>query len=185
MDEVIKLVKTYRLTSALDQRLRLAEEIFRQVEPQLRFFVFHTLTHPAGEDVLQETLKAATVGLTKFKGDLDKEFWGWCYGIARNKVKDHLRKTAADRLQPMEPEELWQLVETSAQNSPLSPEDRMDLQHALKILAEAKPECSEFLWRHFVLGLDYSELAEERQMSYDNVRMKIGRCLDEAQALMA
>ncbi len=85
----------------------------------------------------------------------------------------------------MPPEELWQWVETSAQSSPLSAEDRKNLQHALKILAEAKPECSEILWQHFVLGLDYSELAEERSMSYDNVRMKIGRCLGEAQALMA
>jgi DNA-directed RNA polymerase specialized sigma24 family protein len=100
-------------------------------------------------------------------------------------VKDHLRKQTADRLQPMDPEELWELVETSAQHNPLSAGDRLDLQQALKILAAAKPECSEFLWQHFVLGFDYSELAEERQMSYDNVRMKIGRCLDDAQDLMA
>ena len=185
MDEIIKLVKTYRLTPAEDQRQRLAEEIFREVEPQLRFFVFHTLAHPAGQDVLQETLKAVTVSLTKFAGNSTQEFWAWCYRIARNKVNDHLRKQIADRLQPMPPEELLQLAEASAQSNPLSAEDRLDLQHALKILAEAKPECVEFLWQHFVLGLDYSELAEERNLSYDNVRMKIGRCLGEAQALMA
>ena len=185
MVDVIKLVKTYRLTPALDQRLRLAEQIFQEIEPQLRFFVFGTLSHPAAQDVLQETLQAVTVSLTKFSGDSPQSFWAWCYGIARNKVNDHLRKQARDRLQPMEPEQLWQLVETSAQSSPLSAEDRLDLQHALKILAEAKPECVEFLWQHFVLGLDYSELAEERNLSYDNVRMRIGRCLGEAQALMA
>ena len=185
MDDLAKLAKTYRLTPALDQRLRLAEEIFRQVEPQMRFFLFKTLAPSVAEDVLQETLRAVTVSLTKFEGGSTPEFWAWCYGIARNKMKDHWRKQAADRLQPMEPDELWQLVETSAQSSPLSAEDRLDLQHALKILAEAKPECSEFLWQHFVLGLDYSELAEERNLSYDNVRMKIGRCLEAAQELMA
>ena len=184
MAELIKLVKTYRLTPALDQRQRLAEEIFTQLEPPLRFFVFGTLTHPAAQDVLQETLKAVTVSLTKFAGDAEEQLWVWCYRIARNKVNDHLRKQSSDRLQPMEPEELWQLVETSAQSNPLSAEDRIDLEHALKLLAEAKPECSEFLWQHFVIGLDYSELAEERNMSYDNVRMKIGRCLGEVQALM-
>ena len=118
-------------------------------------------------------------------GDSEGQLWAWCYRIARNKVNDQLRKQASDRLQPMEPEELWQLVETSTQSNPLSAEDRIDLEHALKLLAEAKPECAEYLWQHFVLGLDYSELAEERNMSYDNVRMKIGRCLGEAQALMA
>jgi len=107
MDQIIKLVKTYRLTPALDQRLRLAEEIFQQIEPQLRFFVFGSLAHPAAQDVLQETLKAVTVSLTKFAGSSTQEFWAWCYRIARNKVNDHLRKQAADRLQPMPPEELW------------------------------------------------------------------------------
>ncbi len=183
--DLVKRVKTYRLTPALDQRLRLAEEIYHEVKSPLHDFIFVRLKHPAAQDAFQETLKAVTESLAKFRGDSDGEFWKWCFSIARNKVNDHLRKQESDRLQPMEPDELWQLVDTSAQNSPLSAADRLDLQHALKILAEAKPECSEYLWQHFVLGLDYSELAEERQMSYDNVRMKIGRCLGAAQELMA
>src|SRR5258705_760674 len=72
------------------------------------------------------------------------------------------------------------MVEASAQSAPLSPEDRLDLEHAMKLLTDAKPECSEFLWQYFVLGLDYSELAEKRNLSYDNVRMKISRCLGES-----
>jgi RNA polymerase sigma factor (sigma-70 family) len=183
--DLIKQVKTYRLTPALDQRLRLAEEIFRVIETPLQRFIFVRLQYPAREDVFQETVKAVTEGLAKFKGDSDKEFEVWCFRIASNKVNDHLRKKVADRLQPMDPEELWQLAETSAQSSPLSAEDRLDLEHAMKLLLEAKPECRDFLWQHFVIGLDYSELAEERQMSYDNVRMKIGRCLEHAQDLMA
>jgi RNA polymerase sigma factor (sigma-70 family) len=183
--DLLKRVKTYRLTPALDQRLMLAEEIFREVEPQLRFFIFSTIAPPAAADVLQETLKAVTVSLSKFAGNSNGEWWAWCYSIARNKVKDHLRKQASDRLQPMPQEELRELVEASGQSTPLSAEDRMDLEYAMNLLAESKPECRDFLWQHFVFGLDYSELAEERGMSYDNVRMKIGRCLGEAQALMA
>lgn len=185
MDELIKLVKTYRLTPALDQKLRLAEDVFRFIEPELRFFVFGAVALPAAEDVFQEVLKAVATGMGKFQGGSTGEFWSWCYRIARNKLNDHFRKQASDRVQPMAPEELWQLVETSAQSTPLSPEDRLDLEQAMKLLAEAKPECSEFLWKHFVIGLDYSELADEHELSYDSVRMKIGRCLDQAQALMA
>lgn len=183
--DLVKIVRTYRLTPALDQRLRLAEEIFHEIEPQLRFFVFATIAPPAASDVLQEALKAVTVSLGNFAGNSDGEWWAWCYRIARNKVNDHLRKQASDRLQPMPPEELRVLAENSGQSNPLSAADRIDLEYALKLLAESKPECTEFLWQHFVLGLDYSELAEERNLSYDNVRMKIGRCLGEAQALMA
>ena len=40
MDDVIKLVKTYRLTEGIAERLALADEIFRLMEPDLRFFVF-------------------------------------------------------------------------------------------------------------------------------------------------
>jgi len=36
-----------------------------------------------------------------------------------------------------------------------------------------------------VIGLAYGEIAEEQNLNYDNVRMKIGRCLDEAKSLVA
>jgi hypothetical protein len=47
MEQVIKLVRTYRLTAGLAERLRLAEEIFRLIEPDLRFFVFSATRPPA------------------------------------------------------------------------------------------------------------------------------------------
>ncbi len=43
--------------------------------------------------------------------------------------------------------------------------------------------CSVFLWRHYVIGLDYTEIAEELNLNYDIVRMKIRRCLNEAKSL--
>jgi hypothetical protein len=43
MDDLIKLIRTYRLTPGLAERLRLVEEIFRQIEPDLRVFVFSSV----------------------------------------------------------------------------------------------------------------------------------------------
>ncbi len=40
MNELTRLVKTYRLTAGLTERVHLAEEIFRLIEPDLRLFVF-------------------------------------------------------------------------------------------------------------------------------------------------
>jgi len=185
MDDLIKLVKTYRLMPALDQKLRLAEDVFRLIEPDLRFFVFSAIRPPAADDVFQEVLKAIATGLGKFEGGSTGEFWAWCYRIARNKLNDQFRRQAADRLQPMPPEELWQLVESSAENSPLSPGDRLDLEYAMALLTKSKPECQDYLWKHFVFGLDYAEIAEEQKLNYDNVRMKIGRCLEQARSLVA
>jgi RNA polymerase sigma factor (sigma-70 family) len=185
MDELIKLVRTYRLTAGLTERLQLAEEIFGLIEPDLRFFVFGTVPHHTAEDILQEVLKAVATGLDKFRGNTVKEFWAWCYQIARNKLSNQYRKQAGDKMQPMPPEELWQLVDASAQNAPMSAADKHDLDYAMKLLAAAKPECHEYLWKHFIFGLAYDEIAEELKLTYDGVRMKIGRCLGEAQSLMS
>jgi RNA polymerase sigma factor (sigma-70 family) len=185
MDDLIKLVRTYRLTAGLAERVRLAEEIFRRIEPDLRVFVFSSVSHDAAKDALQEVLKAVATSLKQFKGDTVKEFWAWCYRIARNKLNDQFRKQYADRMQTMPPEELWQMMEATAQNAPISPAVRHDLDYAIKLLTAAKPDCSDLLWRHYVIGLDYAEIAEERNLSYDNARMKIGRCLDEAKSLVS
>jgi RNA polymerase sigma factor (sigma-70 family) len=185
MPDLIKLVRTYRLTAGLAERLELAEQIFRLIQPDLRFFVLGTVAYPAAEDVMQELLKAIAISLKKFQGDTAKEFWAWCYRIARNKMNDHYRSKASDRLQPMPPEELWQMIELSAQDAPITAAVRHDLEYAMKLLTAAKPECNELLWRHYVVGLGYAEIAEERDLQYDNVRMKIGRCLDEAKSLVA
>ena len=50
MGDLIKLVKTYRVSAGLAERLRLAEEIFRLIEPDLRFFIFSAIQPPAAQD---------------------------------------------------------------------------------------------------------------------------------------
>jgi len=184
MGDLIKLVKTYRVTAGLAERIRLAEDIFRMIGPDLHLFVFSAVPHHTAEDIYQEVLKAVAVCLKKFQGDTEKEFWAWCYRIARNKLNDHYRDKAANRVQPLPPDELWRMMETTAQEKPISPGVRHDLDHIIKLLTAAKPDCSDLLWKHYVIGLDYAEIAEERKLSYDNARMKIGRCLDEARSLV-
>ena len=88
-------------------------------------------------------------------------------------------------MQPMPEEELWELVEASATTVPLSAADKHDLDYAMKLLTRSKPECYEYLWKHFVFGLDYAEIAEAENLSYDNARMRITRCLDEAKRLVS
>jgi RNA polymerase sigma factor (sigma-70 family) len=185
MDDLIKLVRTYRLTAGLAERLRLAEEIFRHIEPDLRVFVFSSVTNDAAKDALQEVLKAVAISLRNFKGDSHKEFWAWCYRIARNKLSDHFREKYAERVQPLPPDELLQMMESTAQDKPIAPGVRQDLEHIIKLLTAAKPDCSDLLWKHYIIDLDYAEIAAERQLSYDAVRMKIGRCLEEARLLVS
>lgn len=185
MDAIIKLARTYRLTTSLADRLQLGDELFRLIEPKLRLFVLSSLAAPAAEDALQETLKGIVVSLPSFAGQSTPEFWSWCYRIARNKITDSIRKTSTDRALPMPPEDMLRFVDASASDYALSPADRIDLEDAMKLLVEAKPECYELLWHHFVLGFTYGEIAEAKSLEYDTARMKVGRCLGEAQAIVA
>jgi len=185
MAEIMKLVRTYRMTTALDQRLSLAEELFRLIAPELRFYAFSAVPPDAGDDVSQEIFKAIATSLKRFAGDTLGEFWAWCYRIARNKISDHFRKQSADRLQPMPPEELWRLIDGSQQQSRLVPADRLDLEYAMQLLRRSRPDCYDLLWKHFVIGLAYAEIASEQNLNYDNVRIKLARCLDEAQSLIS
>ena len=185
MEQLIKLVKTYRLSSGLAERQRLADAILRLIASDLCAFVFSAIKPHAAEDVSQEVLISITNSLKKFKGGSKEEFLAWCYTIARRRICDHIRKKASDRLQPMPHDELLDLLDTSEQAAPLTAADRHDLEYALKLLDSSKPECRGYLWNHYVIGFDYGEIAEEQNLNYDNVRMKIGRCLEEAKSLVA
>ena len=179
MDDLIKLVCSYRLASGL------SEAIFRLILPDMRVFVFSGLPPQVAEDALQEVLKAVATGMGRFEGSTAKEFWAWCYRIARNKLNDQYRRQSSERTVSMSPEELWQVVEASAQVTPLTPQHRLDLEYAMKLLTAAKPECSDLLWRHYIVGLDYAEIAEVINLNSDAVRMRVKRCLDEAKSLVS
>lgn len=185
VDDLIKQVRSYRLTGVLSERLRLAERIFNRIAPELRFFVFSSVSPQVADDALQEVLKSIATGLTSFKGRTEKEFWGWCHSIARHKIYDQYRKQSTEKAIPFEPEQLWQLIDATAQAKPITPQTRHDLDYAMKLLGAAKPGCSDLLWRHYIVGLDYVELAEENETNSDAVRMRVKRCLDEAKALVA
>jgi RNA polymerase sigma factor (sigma-70 family) len=184
MSDLIKLVKTYRLTRGLAERLDLAERIVPLIERDLRFFVFAALRPPVAEDVFQVVLVTVVKNLGQFKGDTSKQFWGWCYTIARSKIANAFQYQKNDRLQFMPEEELWQVIESAMTPSAMSAADRLDLQHSLKMLARVKPDCDQYLREYYIIGLDYAEIAAQRQATPDSVRMRINRCLDEAQKLM-
>ena len=185
MEDLIKMVRTYRFTDPLSDRLRLGEQIFRVVEPDLRMFVFCRITHHAAEDALQEVLKAITIGLKKFEGNTEKEFWKWCYRIARNKLNDHYRDKATDLIQPVPPEDLQEIIDLSTHTMPMTAQTKLDLDYAMNLLNASKPECFDLLWKHYVTGFNYSEIAEAQDVNYDSVRMKIARCLKAAKSLIA
>jgi RNA polymerase sigma factor (sigma-70 family) len=185
MDKAIDLINAYQAAPGLEQKLALAEELFARVEPDISFFVFSNFPSPSAEDVLQESLKAIACGLGSFNGESSDQFWAWCYRIARNKLADHFRSQSSERVQPLPADELWELIDASEQRAPLSAQDRIDLDFAMAALTRSSPECFDYLWKHFVFGLAYGEIAEQEQLTPDAARMRVGRCLEHARTLVA
>ena len=184
MNHLLKLVNAFQQTTGPVGRLRLAEDIFSIIEPDLRYFVFSHIRGNAANDVLQEVLKAIAVNLGKFTGHSTGQFWAWCYRIARSKLNNQFRKQFNDRSQPMPPEEIWQLAEATTHSVSFTAADRHDLDFAMKLLITFKPECYDFLWKYYVFGLSYGEIAAELKLNYGQVRMKICRCLEAAKNLI-
>jgi RNA polymerase sigma factor (sigma-70 family) len=184
-DDLIKLVRTYRLTRGLAQQIELAERIVKLIQHDLKKLVFRDIRLADAEDILQKVLAAISANLGQFRGNTTTEFWAWCNAITRNKIANQIDKQKNDRLQPMPDEELQLLVETSVAPGSLSAADRHDLDYALKLLTNSKPECREYLWNYYVFGQKYAELAAEDQLTSNSVRMRIVRCLELAQSLVS
>ena len=184
MDDLIQLVRNYQKAVELADRERLADAIFAELEPELRRYVNGKIRPQFADDVLQEVLKAVIISPPKFSSD---DFLKGCRGIARHKIHDQYEANAktSERFQALPPEEIVELVSLSVAATPLATGERLDLDYAMKLLAESKPECVESLLRHYVDGLDYGEIAEEQNVNYDAARMKVGRCLEEVRKLIA
>lgn len=184
MGRQVNLARRYQEAESLEAKLALAEEVVCAVGSELRVFIHRRCGADKVEDIHQETLVGIAKGLARFYGQTEKQFWEWCYHVARNKIADQFRQKHRQE-DPWETDALWQAVEAGAADEALSSGERLDLDYALKLLQEADPPCYDYLWSHYILEWDYSELARHFDLSYDAVRMRVKRCLELAQSLVA
>jgi DNA-directed RNA polymerase specialized sigma24 family protein len=183
MEDLIKLVRTYRVTTGLAERNRFGDAIFAVVEPELSRFVRAAIRPSHADDVLQEALKAVVTSLPTFSGRTTDEFLAWCRGVARHKILNQYSAFKKDRFQPLPPDEILELVSLSVEVTPLATGERLDLDYAMDLLATARPDCVEHLWDRFAFSFELGEIAEKHGLSYDAARMQVGRCLETAREI--
>ncbi len=123
--------------------------------------------------------------LDRFNGSSCGQFWSWCYQIARYKLIDVVRKLASAKTVSLDIETLEKVMNESIELTPKIPGETEDLEFALQLLGRAKAPCVDYLWTHYILGWTYEEIADSYALPYDTVRMKLKRCLELAQKLMA
>src|ERR1019366_8530346 len=154
---------------ALEARIRASDEIINAVATPLRLYITRRMGKDWLDDVCQETLKGVFAGLHKSRGDSNGQAWAWCYTIARNQLADHFRKRGRDRLDLMDPDDLWQAIRTAAQTTSISTAEMELLQHAMDLLKEAKLPCYDYLWHRFILGWDNKMIAVAFGLKYGSV----------------
>ncbi len=153
------------------------------IYPQIQAFVIGRLGWQIGPDVVHDAIEAILRKLSAVRATRQLEFRAWCFRIARNKIADVLRSKYANRVQPLDPAELVNIVEAGAEGGELSLGIRSDLDYLLALLRASKFPCDEVLWQHFIFGLGDEELAVNYEISKNAARMKIERCWDAARKI--
>ncbi len=184
MNRTVHLIRQYQTAGLEEQRQGIAEEIIRAVAPEMEGYIRKSCPPEVVEDVQQETLLGIVRGLDCFHGRTPAEFWQYCYQVARHKIVDQLRRQGRQPLAGADPEYLWQVVEATAQEQPLSLAERIDLENAMELLRKAKPPCYELLWDRYILGFTHAEIGAALGLTPDAARAQVTRCLELAHALV-
>jgi len=155
------------------------------IYPQIQAFVIGRLGWQIGPDVVHQAIEVILEKLPQVRATIWLQFRAWCFRIARHKIADALRSKYAsqDRIQPLDPTELVNIVEAGAEGGELSLGIHSDLRYLLALLRASKFPCDEVLWQHFIFGLGDEELAVIYGITKNAARMRIQRCWDAAKKI--
>ena len=183
---LIQLVHAYKNAAKTAEAQTLAEAIVNEVNPSMKKFVFNQkLGEDDSKDVLQETMLEILDSLSNFNGACEREFWGWCYKIARRRVAKFLKENGQDLIESYHAPELEETIDEVAERTRMSAQDLADYKLCISILTKAADECLKLLTRYFVEGWDYQSIAEMFELaSADAARMRLVRCREQAQKLL-
>jgi len=190
MDTLIDLVKRFQRSSDPDEKLALADQIVVRLSPDLHLYITLRSQTPNGslevDDILQEALVGIVLGLNKFAGDNDSQFFGFCYDICRKRIVDALRRHGRIHAHEFSGDEPWEAILAVANNKSLTPEERASLRDAMKLLEAVRPPCVKYLVAHYLDGLTFKEMQEEFGFPSEAAAyMATRRCLELARELVA
>jgi RNA polymerase sigma factor (sigma-70 family) len=181
MDSLQSWATEYQAAAHLDRKLVLAERIAGALWPRLHRFLSARCPISEVDDLTQAAVLAVINDLPRFKGR--GEFEHWYYRIAGNKLATFLERRK--RVQPVDDKTLWALIEGSGRTRPMSAADRLALKEALELVGRAKPPCQDHLVDVYFYGWTFVELGQSLGITEDSARMKVNRCVELAQSLVA
>ena len=149
----------------------------------IRCYVYARFGAQEGHDVVSKVIEALVQDIDRVRATTWSGFKAWCLGVAHNKVMDAWRSQYRDKLQPMDPADLAELMDAEALAQGLTPGVRSDLHYIFELLYAAKPPCVELLMEHMLHGVEIGVLAARYGIEFDAMRMRVTRCFETAQEL--
>jgi len=165
----------------LVERIRRSEEqafnlLYDRYFQRVYSFVYLRLRNRADtEEVVQEVFTAAFRSIAGFSGR--SSLLAWVYGIAKNTVNNHIRRSRAheQRLERAEPE----LLRSSWSLDNCTPEEHLNLRRSEEAIRERLSAMAEWHAEVFVLrhveNLSIGEIASRVSKSNDAVRSSLYR----------
>lgn len=151
-------------------------ELYERYFQRVYNFCFARLRHHSdAEEVVQETFISVFRSIDAYRGD--SLLVSWIYGIARNTVNNHLRRTKnqEQRLERARPE----LMRVPTPLASCSPEEHLNLQRCADALQDRLDSVSSWQAEVFVLrhieNLPIDEIAARMSRSNDAVRSSLYR----------
>jgi RNA polymerase sigma-70 factor (ECF subfamily) len=131
--------------------------------------------HADTEEVVQETFTAVFRSIDAFHGK--STILSWIYGIAKNTVNNHIRRSVAREQRVHRAER--ELVRNHAWSSPSTPEEELTMQRCVRSLREKLASLADwqaeiFVMRH-VENLPIGEIVARTSRSHDAVRSSLSR----------
>jgi RNA polymerase sigma factor (sigma-70 family) len=171
--------------ATLDERFAAVEALCAAVLPTVRSVIYRKAPPLAAEELYGATIDAIVAGLDRCRAQTEREFVGWCVRIARNKLADHFRAPRGLELVSLDADELTATLERQAQAEAVRPDELLALHDLLARMVSLDPECSSYLYRHYVEGWTFATLGELAGLSADAMRMRATRCLEKLRSLLA
>jgi len=157
------------IRQTLNGNSRSFNQLVERYQHQIYCFILKHVPSEKAEDLAQDTFISAYESLEQFRGD--STFSTWLYGIAMNKVRNHLSRAPEHRYKYVSADFL--LERQSRESSPLERvEQTLQLTYLLDRLP---PDLKEVIIFVSLEGLSYKETAEAMGLPVGTVRSKVFR----------
>ena len=182
MGGLIGKLDRYRQSGHLANKVEIAGHIVDEIASPIWNYLAVRVPLSDVADLRQEVLLAVALQLDACDAMDEPTFWSWVYRIARNKVAD--RNSKAKRWQLMDPQEIFRLIEASAEVEGMTRHEKVENEKILCALAKLDEYKSFCIWQRFILNAAFAEIAATVGKSESAVRMTCVRGLVELKKLL-